>query len=101
MGSTKNTVWKFEVENIGIYQDNAIMLPENAEIVAFGYQEHPVTGADALFVWAVTNPDAPTVRRKFLAVPTGMKWVAKDLDHVMTCQIPNGEVWHLLEWRRA
>ncbi len=95
----ESVVWKFEVANFGISLDNNAMLSPSAKIVAFGYQEHPMTKADGLFFWAVVKPDALMKKRRFVVVGTGTRWETKDLCHIMTCQDPSGYVWHLLEWR--
>lgn len=98
----RNAVWKFVLENIGNLQNNVIELAPDAKIVAFGYQTHPTTHETGWFLWAVVDPDQCfAVDRKFLVIGTGVNWAEKDLNHIMTHQHPSGEVWHLLEWRRA
>ena len=96
----ESVVWKFELANYGIHQDNLIALSPDAKIVAFDYQEHPIIGDSGLFLWAIVKPDASMRMRRFIVVGTGARWATDDLDHIMTCQDPSGEVWHLLEWRR-
>jgi hypothetical protein len=97
----KNVVWKFEIKNTAMTQAGAITLPPDVKIAAFGRQTHPYTGVTGWFLWAVIDPEEPTVRRNFIVVATGKDWEAKDFDYVMTAKGEDGFVWHLLEWRRA
>lgn len=98
----KNVVWKFELANVGNYQDSGVMLPLNAKLVAFGHQVHPETNENGWFLWAVVDPDERTMsNRKFIVVATGAVWESSDLEHLLTSRDPSGYVWHLLEWRRA
>lgn len=72
-----------------------VRMPAGSEILSFQPQ------GDALTVWAMVDPDAPPVFRKFLIFGTGQPIddaLANNLTYVGTAVVANGTlVWHLLE----
>ncbi len=73
----------------------SVRMPAGAEILSFQAE-----GA-ALTVWAMVDPEAPAVQRKFLVFGTGQPIedsVANSLTYVGTARVHDKQiVWHLFE----
>lgn len=82
-------IWKFALRPWSIFVD----LPRGAELLSAGAQDHDVV------VWAVVDPDAPKVKRKLAAVPTGpaIPPGLRDTEFVATVQMVDGLVFHVLD----
>jgi hypothetical protein len=82
----KRTIWKFGLEG----HDPVLAMPAGAEVVSFDLQDGQAT------LWAMVDPAAPRVQRRFHVVGTG--WVFESpVTYRGMVQMPNGLVWHLLE----
>lgn len=79
------TIYKYAIEG----GDAEIMLPKNAEILHFAFQERTPT------LWARVDTDEPLQGRRFKVVGTG--WEFKDwASHVGTV-LEGPFVWHCFE----
>lgn len=86
------TIWKYSVEH-GI---STLEMPEGARILSV----HNQGGKPVM--WALVDPDAPTVQRKFLLAGTGhgVSEDPTDLVFLGTVLIMDGcVVWHIFEIR--
>ena len=51
-----------------------------------------------VYVWAEVEPDAGTVKRKLLVIPTGFQSIPKGTVYIGSCQVrAEGLVWHVYE----
>lgn len=86
--SEKRTIWKFTLDS----PDPVIELPAGAQVVEFASQH------GHLCMWAVVDPAAPRVKRRFHIVGTGHEFEAW-WSYLSTARMASGLVWHLLaEW---
>lgn len=85
-------IWKFEVDVFGYFDDaRSIDVPEGAQILKVGEQ------AGAMVFWAVVDPQAPAVTRRFRVVGTGLHVPDQCDTYWGTVQFGNGLVLHLWE----
>ena len=87
------TIWKFSVPNPS--QDIFhIAMPENAKILSYQYQD------GSWVVWALVDPNAGMVQRKFVHIGTGWKFenLLEKCQYIGTTQV-DGFVWHLFEYK--
>lgn len=106
-------IFKFPIEPKETVQ--TIMLPKGAEVVSMKIQntiqtiefnpvELPIEASktkqvvrEKLFFWAIVDPTAPAVPRRFLCVGTGWD-IDVNIEEYVDCVISrDGFVWHLLE----
>lgn len=67
-----------------------IELPEDAQVLSVQNQ------ADTAQMWVLLDPDAPTVKRTFSAIPTGKSFNASSMRYIGTFQM-DWMVFHLFE----
>lgn len=84
--TAKRTIWKFGLDG----HHTVLTMPAGAEVVSFDLQDGHAT------LWAMVDPAAPRVERRFHVVGTGWEFDASVIYRGMA-QTPTGLVWHLLE----
>ena len=82
-----NTIWKFIIPHL---PESALELPWGAELLCVQMQ-----GKD-ICLWAVVDPQAPTERRRFEIVPTGIPFEIEEGCYLGTVQ-QGPYVWHIFE----
>lgn len=88
--SPTRTVWKYELKPGATFID----MPQGAELVHVGVQgARPM---EVACVWAVCDPDQPTVKRQVGTVPTG-SIVTGEATYVGTFHIESGLVFHVFD----
>lgn len=88
------TVWKFTLE---VTDDQEIEMPEGAEILFLG-QTYP-GNAHIIEVWALVDPNAPRVQRRFAVEGTGHP-VTEGGTHVgsiISLALGSPLVWHVFD----
>lgn len=86
------TVWKFTLD---VTDEQTVEMPQGAEILLGGNQR-PVN-ITSLEVWALVDPDAPLVRRKFAIHGTGHP-VTEGGTHIGSIITAGGAlVWHVFD----
>jgi hypothetical protein len=85
------SIWKYKV-TLG---DFIVEMPAGAHILSVQYQA--ATGTPQL--WALVDPDQPSVQRQFTAVGTGFRQPDEvaAFQFVGTFQFPNALVFHLFD----
>jgi len=83
------TIWKYEI----VLGEFILSMPTGAHILSMAVQ------AGRVCMWALVNPDAPTVPRRFNCVGTGHPIDADELgSFVGTCMLAGGGlVFHLFD----
>ncbi len=80
-------IWKYDIT-----PETPISIPEGARILALQVQ------ANQPQLWALVDPQRPTMGRMFKAVPTGLPFDDEGLTYIDTFQINGGTlVFHLFE----
>jgi hypothetical protein len=89
--SETRTIWKYVLDG-----DSPVLeMPNGAQVVSFALQH------DTPCLWAIVDPDAPRVGRRFRVVGTGWRFewpMLLSVTYRGMVQAPNGLVWHLLEY---
>lgn len=98
-------IFKFPIEPKETVQ--TINLPQGAEVVSLKCQliiaqpESEKAAIDIrknqLFLWAIVDPVAPAVPRRFMCVGTGWEIQPDIKEYIDSVLTDNGFVWHLLE----
>lgn len=85
-------VFKYIIEQ----KDSSITMPKGAKVLSVQNQYHKPC------IWALCNPDAPKVQRRFLALNTGDALPSSlDLTFLATVQLHGGDtVVHIFEVER-
>ena len=85
----KKTIWKYDVP---VTQEFTLAMPKGAELLSVQEQREQVR------LWALVDPSAMKVTRKFQVVGTGWDFDPTDLTFVGTYQVSGGDfVFHLFE----
>lgn len=84
--TTAKTIWKYELRG----PRTEIQMPKGSAVLCVQTQYNkPV-------LWAEVDPEAPPVKRRFLAVPTGGTLYGDERHYVGTFQIEGGQlVFHV------
>jgi hypothetical protein len=94
-------IYKYAIEPMNAVQ--TFDLPVGAEIVAMRPQDMPSTsrgGAtnETLQFWAIIDPnETKKAPRRLMCVGTGWEIRPNIQEHIDTCVMSTGLVWHLLE----
>lgn len=85
-------IYKYE-----LHQDKPetqVTIPANAKVLTAQEQDH-----SRLIIWVKLDPNEPKVKRRFLVVPTGMKFSPDETElvYVGTVQRGDGIVLHVFE----
>jgi hypothetical protein len=87
------TVYKYKLQSLGDYY--TLELPVGAQILKFATQYNIPA------LWALVDPEAALVKRRFRVAGTGHKISSAEVDrltYIGTCQLREGTlVWHLFE----
>lgn len=85
----KKQIWKFSFQQSRL-AGREIAMPEKAEILTVQMQNDEIT------LWAICDPEAKKVTRKFDIVGTGWAYNFADKKYIGTVQ-DGAYVWHLFE----
>lgn len=81
-------IWKYE---LAIADQFEMELPEDAQII------HVAEQGKFCCMWAIVQPAAAKVKRRFAVVGTGHPFDLINKIHVGTILASNGLVWHVFE----
>lgn len=81
------TIWKFELE---VSDEQTIAIPQGAQLLHAGVQ------GEQLCLWAIVDPNAPTVNRHIGIRGTGHPCEFNIMSHIGTVMMPPF-VWHLFD----
>lgn len=88
---TVRAIWKFDLETGPV---TIIEMDADAELLGVRLQSSAF--GTGLKLWAVVNPDAPKVERRFVIVPTGGQVLAED-KFVSSVELSGGVMIHVFE----
>lgn len=84
-------MWYMQVYKFGplMFGTNVVKMYTGAQILTAQLQH------EQLYVWALVNPDLPSIMRHLMVVPTGQAFDSTGLEWLATVQDPGARVVHV------